>query len=393
MRRFLSIAALTTASLVIGLILVEIVLRVFGVGFPLFTQADQWTGFALRPRAAGWQRDEGSAWVQINAQGMRDREHAMEKPPNTIRIAVLGDSYAEARQVAMGDAFWSVLERTMQVCEQRGERSVEVLNFGVSGFGTAQEWLQLQTTVWTFDPDIVLLAFTTGNDVRNNSFALEGNRDKPYFALQDGKLSLDLSFRNRPSFRKQMSTTSRLAQWILMRSRTAQLLNRVRTGVRHRSDQIALEHQRTGTGAEAGLDTEIYLDPPPREWEEAWQLTAEILKAMANEVRAHGAHFLVVTLSNGIQVHPDFDTRLQFMQKESIGNILYPDYRVLSIGIGADFPVLMLSGMLQHQAALENVFLHGFENTGLGAGHWNEEGHRRAGEAIADTLCSDEFLR
>ena len=35
-----------------------------------------------------------------------------------------------------------------------------------------------------------------------------------------------------------------------------------------------------------------------------------------------------------------------------------------------------------------HVFLHGFKNTKTGEGHWNEQGHRLAGELIAARLCA-----
>jgi len=53
----------------------------------------------LRPGAEGWWSKEGGAYVRINNGGLRDREHAKAKPTNALRIAVLGDSYAEALQV------------------------------------------------------------------------------------------------------------------------------------------------------------------------------------------------------------------------------------------------------------------------------------------------------
>src|SRR4051812_25414671 len=89
--------ALAGGSLVVTIFVVEIALRLAGVSYPLFTQADAWTGFSLRPGASGWQHDEGNAFVQINRWGMRDVDHSKEKPSDTIRIAVLGDSYTEAR--------------------------------------------------------------------------------------------------------------------------------------------------------------------------------------------------------------------------------------------------------------------------------------------------------
>ena len=73
----------------------------------------------------------------------------------------------------MEDTFWSVMERELGQCALFAGRRVEVINFGVSGYGTVQELMTLRHYVWDYDPDVVVLAFTTGNDVRNNLRALE----------------------------------------------------------------------------------------------------------------------------------------------------------------------------------------------------------------------------
>ena len=121
-----------------GLLLAEVALRAAGYSFPEFYATDERRGFALRPGAAGWYRKEGAAYVRVNSDGLRDREHAREKPPDTFRVAVVGDSYAEALQVEQEAAFWAVMERRLQACAAQfaGGRRVEVINFGVSGYGT-----------------------------------------------------------------------------------------------------------------------------------------------------------------------------------------------------------------------------------------------------------------
>lgn len=63
------------------------------------------SGHRAAPGAAGWWRHEGEAFVRINRDGLRDRDHALTKPAGTFRIAVLGDSYAEARSVALESTF------------------------------------------------------------------------------------------------------------------------------------------------------------------------------------------------------------------------------------------------------------------------------------------------
>jgi len=117
--------------------------------------------------------EEGSACIRINRYGVRQGDRAPAKPPGTFRVAVLGDSFIEAFQVSDEQTFCAQLERRLQDCSALTDRRVEVLNFGVSGYGTAQQLLMLRHYVWQYQPDVVVLAFFPGNDLRNNSAELE----------------------------------------------------------------------------------------------------------------------------------------------------------------------------------------------------------------------------
>src|ERR1700704_4481560 len=142
-RRSFAKLLLVLFGFLVGGLIAEIALRVAGYSYPEFYALDQSRGYALRPRAEGWYRKEGEAYVRINSDGLRDQEHSLTKPPGTIRIAVLGDSYPEALSVGMDEAFWWVMGRKLQECNAFPGKKIEVLNFGVSGYGTAQELLTL----------------------------------------------------------------------------------------------------------------------------------------------------------------------------------------------------------------------------------------------------------
>ena len=101
---------------IFGGVIAEIALRVAGYSYPEFYQPDEVCGVSLRPGAEGWYRKEGEAYVRINSDGLRDQEHALTKPPDTFRIAVIGDSYCEAFSVPMEEAFWSVMRTKLQEC-------------------------------------------------------------------------------------------------------------------------------------------------------------------------------------------------------------------------------------------------------------------------------------
>src|SRR5512145_3149572 len=151
--------ALVYASVALALIAGEAALRLAGFSYPAFWRPDPLTGASLRPGMEGWQSGEGRAYVKINRRGLRDREHELEKPAGTYRIAILGDSYAEAMQVELERTFWSLLPPRLERCGFAGGKRVETINFGVSGYGTADELLTLRERAWPYQPDMVLLAF------------------------------------------------------------------------------------------------------------------------------------------------------------------------------------------------------------------------------------------
>src|SRR5438045_210272 len=156
-------------SILFALLVGEVGLRIIGYTYPEFYTTDETRGYVLRPCTQGWYRKEGEAYVSINCAGLRDREHTKPKPPGTLRVAVVGDSYPEALQVDVADAFWAVAERKLQACPALGGRNIEFINFGVSGYGTTQELITLEQQVWAYQPDIILLAVTTNNATTDNS--------------------------------------------------------------------------------------------------------------------------------------------------------------------------------------------------------------------------------
>lgn len=365
----------------------ELGLRISGRAPVEFYRIDPVLGGSLAPGAEGWWTKEGHAFVSINADGMRDRAHALAKPPDTLRIAVLGDSYTEAFHVPAEQAFWSVLERELGGCEAFGGRRVEVLNFGVSGYGTAQELLMLRERVWRYQPDVVLLAFVTGNDVRNNSRELQGSSGRPYFALEGDELVLDDRFARKWEVRWRSHPLGRAFDELLLHSKLAALASAARTSLRQRAE--ARDQPAPGAPAahEIGLDDAIYRPPREAAWQEAWRVTEALLRRVHEEVLARGARFQLVVLSNGIQVHPDRAARERFSKALGIDDLFYPDTRLAAFAAETGIPSLLLAPTLRRIAEAEGTCLHGFEGGTPCAGHWNALGHRAAGERIAKALC------
>src|SRR5882672_4699562 len=325
-RRLFARLLLILVGFLVGGIVAEFALRVAGYSFPEFYQLDEVRGVSLLPGAEGWYRKEGEAYVRINSDGLRDQEHALAKPEGTFRIAVLGDSYCEALPVSTAEAFWSVMATKLQECDAFAGKRIEVINFGVSGYGTAQELLTLREKVWNYSPDLVMLAITTNNDITDNSRLLKKTGDIPYFVYSGAQLTLDDSFRNSRTFLWRHSTLGRIGNWLRVHSR---VIGAVIQG--HRGFKVVLASWRAKRSSDAqpelsppvvpgnkaktpeksdlfvrseelGTDNLIYLEPNNAVWNDAWRVTEGLITQMRDEVTKRGAKFVVVTLSNGPQV-------------------------------------------------------------------------------------------
>ncbi len=371
-------------GLSLSLIVGEICLYLMGFSNKNFYRWDPQIGSTLVPDIEGWVTGENKVYIRVNSEGFRDREHSLLKPEKTLRIAVLGDSMAEAVQVPMENTFWSLMEKDLEECKVINGNKVEVLNFGISGFGTGQELLTLRHKVWKYNPDIILLAFLTGNDFRNNSYHLDPNPKAPYFYYKDDQLTLDDSFNKSEYFLTRQKWHYKFLYWVYNHSRILQILNKFRVGLKNQSLP-----QKNNSLQESGLDDEIYKAPEGQAWEKAWNITEDLLELMRDEVQQKKSKFLVVTLTNGIQVHPDKSITKKNMKSLGVENLFYPDFRIKEFGTKKNFPVLNLAPPFQTYAEKNGVFLHGFDTTNLGKGHWNNEGHRLAGKMITEYVCKN----
>jgi len=124
-----------------------------------------------------WKATTRGRPLTINSKGLRDREYPYEKPPGVKRILVLGDSFVWGYGVGDSEIFTEVLERQLQA----EGRPWEVINTGVSGWGTDQEYLFFREEGVKYSPDIVVLAYYFGNDWGNNCAEVQYGLGKPCF--------------------------------------------------------------------------------------------------------------------------------------------------------------------------------------------------------------------
>ena len=376
-----------------GIAIAEIALAIVGFSHVSLITYDERRGFAPRPGAKGWYTYEGKSYVEINKDGLRDRDYSLAKPEDTVRIAVLGDSFTEAWQVPVTETFWSVMESELANCPTFANQEVEVINFGVSNYGTAQQLLTLRHKAWQYQPDIVVLAMFTGNDIINNSKKLEKDPMRPFFVYQEGELVLDNSFRELPSYQKEKSLLWRSFKTASNYSRVVQLLGKSASSIRF-SQPTQAQDQKTEPEVKpqprmVSINPQSYQPPNEPVWQEAWQITESLLGIMNNEVQQKEVEFLVTTISNPQEVHPDPNFRQQFKEYWEIDSLIYPNQRIENAGKDKGFSVLNLSPSLRSYAEENQVCLHGFDKKMICDGHWNSEGHRLAGQKIAQRLCQN----
>lgn len=381
---------LLAISLLVALVICEAGLRLLGLGVPpgLLYQFDELCGMRLSPNFAGWQTTEGRVFVTTNAHAMRDTAVSQQKDADVYRIAVLGDSYAEAVQVEIDQTFWSVAETKLNACQAAAGKRVECLNFGVSGYGTAQELLTLQHRVWDFQPDLILLAFLPYNDVRNNSAELEPETYRPFYQLRDGRLVLDRSEMLSADGPRRFHNSAwiRGKHFLIQHVRLCGLIYQWRESRRQAAARATAEQTEGEPDFEIGLDAQVYL-PPAGPWRDAWEVTDRLITEMQLEAAAHDASFAVMSVTAAVQVDPDPRRATELAERLGVDDLQYPERRLLELGREHDFPVTLLTQRMRLEAEKQQIYFHGFENTALGSGHWNVAGHRVAGELLAEDFC------
>jgi hypothetical protein len=374
--------------LVVCLAGVEAGLRILGISYPVLHQRDDQTGVAGIPGAEGWWTIEGRGHVRMNSDGFHDRAHEVSKPAGVRRVIVLGDSFTEAKEVMRADRYTDQLEGALTGCAADGSAKAEIFNFGNGGTGNVQALMALRSRGWKYGPDDVVLAFYTGNDVQDNFQALSADSiGRPFGVMRDGRLVIDTAFKSNPAFRSQAdSRTRKWLRHIINMSAILQALNHLR------GSGLATGGHAAGGSSRRMEPQAPYVAPDSETWREAWQVTESVIVRIRNEVRAQGARFWLMVISDPLLVHPDA-VRGRISGAASDNPLDYgPEARIDALARREGIPTLFLLRPFREEVARTGEALHGFANALPGGGHWNEGGHRVAAKALAAMLCDRAAL-
>ena len=116
--------------------------------------------------------------LTINSRGLRDREYTLAKPLGVKRLLVLGDSFVWGYGVGDDDIFTEVLERRFE----SERRPWQVVNTGVSGWGTDQQYLFLKNEGLSISPTWCCWPFTCSTIPRKFGSRMCMVSPNPYFS-------------------------------------------------------------------------------------------------------------------------------------------------------------------------------------------------------------------
>jgi len=375
---------LAAAGVMVALAAFEVLVRVLHLVPDRFWRPHPKTGVQLIPGKQGWWTQEEREFVvpvAISPQGLRDVPHTYDKPPGVLRVLVLGDSFVEAMHVHLEETFTRRLETLLDGIG--ANRRVEVISAGVSGWGTASELLWLRDEGAKYNPDIVLLHFYPGNDIKNNSPDLEDVLPPVYD--DSGRLLYVRS--NKPEREKRGGVLARSKAYVYLR----QLVLVRQPLVANWLAQLGVVQLPPPPGPRVrdGLpvDFGVYRVPPDDVWRTAWQRTEGLLEEMLGMARALGARFGVVIASSREQVYPEAWEKIL---------AAYPTARDLQFDLDqpqkwmedwcrrSGVPCLVLSPAFRAAAARGAKPLHFWHD-----GHWTAAGHALAAEEMRKFLLAN----
>ncbi len=357
---------------------------------------DERTIYRLRP---GWESDyrqsEFATHVRINSRGLRDDETPYDRPAGVFRIALIGDSFIAALEVDRGETLADRLEAALNHDPRTAGSGLryEVLNAGVPGYNTLNEYLLLRHEILRYQPDLVLAAFFM-NDVEgliDEGREVEG-QVTTVAAGDDGHIRLDAD--GEPALitlpaadAAPPEASGPLDAWLTGHSKLYAVLRP--TG--ERFGPLARRAGNLIRRQDAPVFNEEAYAVNPGHPGAAARLTAlqDLTALMRDRVAEQGGALAAFVIPDSSQVYPErprryyvgFDLLADYWDVERLDREMAAFYRAEGI------PYLLLSGPLGEAAASGGDLLYfQFDR------HWTPAGHAAAADAVLEWLIAEGLV-
>jgi len=301
--------------------------------------------------------------VHVNERGWRDRIYDYAKPPGVYRIVVVGDSYVEGKEVRLEDTFHKRLEARLNAELDGVGRRFEVIALARGGIGTEMESRVIRERARLYSPDLIVLAFYPGNDVRENHAGLDRAYQRWLSDVYGAKV-----------------VPARIACTDALTFSNASLLNNLVTARLCDLYVSQLDHLRDDISAAEMMspDSGVYRAEYDADWRAAWQRTEQLIVESRRAATQMGAAFLLVL------VHSAQLTGAEGAALAGAGGF-DPDRplgRAREMCERAKIDCLDLRPELERFRSETGRSFHWRYDA-----HWNEEGHRVAADALFERIA------
>lgn len=340
--------------------------------------------------------------IRLNKLGFRGDDIATPPPQGSQRLLVMGDSYTAGWEVKEQDMWSAWLSRELNT---GGDQAYDVANIGFPGLGTDREYLLYQAYGRTLEPDVVILVMYVENDVNDNGIALWTSPDelvktRPYFTLDERGNLVEHPWRyvDRTRSYERESFPRSVTGWLNAHSLTYRVLrNAAREGW---SAVTGNEDKKSSPAAEndqpADLDhptripqpLEVMFTEPDEKWEQAWQITGELLRSFRAAVEADGARLVVVIVPPHMIVQNEYWPYADLFDASGRAwDVWYPQTRMLALLDELDIPALNpTQGFIDFRRATGKALFF------IRDRHFNPTGTCVFGTLLANWLADQEIV-
>ena len=320
--------------------------------------------------------------VRHNAHGFRGTFHPFERTDRS-RIVVLGDSFVWGFGVASEQIFTHLVEVDRQP-------PTEVVNLGISGYGTDQSVINWQLIGRRFKPDHVVLVITPNTDLVENVSTQQHQLPKPMIVFdaqgnaQPVNVPVPRTSRDRWSATISTDNDPNVHALARLGARSALVAAALNTGASIDGPRQWLIERHIVPGRATGYRGEaiFHVSPIPPGAETNWRVLLSLVGLCQQQVNAAGAAFSVLVVPSVLQVYDDawFDFQQHFQlpaesqwDRDALSRNLIEYCRERQIHLIDPRPALA-------KAAVTDPHLYYGWNH-----HWTPTGHR----IVADVLMRE----